>query len=130
MAADTLETLHALGVKNVISVGMIGAFVKQMQIGDIVIPDRAYVEEGTSLHYYESLAYSQPDPVLFENSSSRCQLHILPRSYLLMQSIDRPFIRKRSGEHRMCWGGYGNIGTTERWSILQDACRFSVDGFR
>lgn len=53
MAADTIETLAALGVKNVISVGMFGAFSENVNSGDIIIPDKALSEEGTSRHYYE-----------------------------------------------------------------------------
>ncbi len=59
-AADTLETLAALGVKNVISVGMFGAFSDKTETGDIIVPDKAFVEEGTSLHYYGEIEYSQP----------------------------------------------------------------------
>lgn len=60
-AADTLETLVALGVKNVISIGMFGAFDDRIDCNDIVIPSKAFVEEGTSLHYYEKIDYSKPD---------------------------------------------------------------------
>ena len=63
-AADTLETLCALGVKNVISVGMCGSFAEDVPAGTIIVPNRAYVEEGTSLHYYESIEFSEPDPAL------------------------------------------------------------------
>ena len=60
-AADTVETLSALGVKTILSVGMFGAFGSDVDIGDIVVPAKAFVEEGTSLHYYSSIAYAQPD---------------------------------------------------------------------
>lgn len=60
-AADTIETLAELGVKTIISVGMFGAFCSGVDIGDIVVPAKAFVEEGTSLHYYESIEYSTPD---------------------------------------------------------------------
>lgn len=63
-AADTLETLAALGVKRVLSIGMCGSFAESVPEGTIVVPNRAYVEEGTSLHYYESIDYSTPDPAL------------------------------------------------------------------
>ena len=59
-AVDTLETLAALGVKNVITVGMFGAFSEKIESGDIVIPNKAFIEEGTSLHYYSKIDYSQP----------------------------------------------------------------------
>lgn len=54
MAADTVETLFALGVRNIVSVGMCGSFSQRLESGDILIPDKAYAEEGTSLHYYEN----------------------------------------------------------------------------
>lgn len=52
MAVDTLETLCALGVKNIISIGMFGAFAENVNSGDIIIPDKAFSEEGTSCHYF------------------------------------------------------------------------------
>lgn len=52
-AADTVETLAALGVKNVIAIGMCGAFSEELRSGDILVPPLAFSEEGTSRHYYE-----------------------------------------------------------------------------
>lgn len=63
---DTLETLNALGVRNVICAGMCGAFAEGVNVGDVIVPNRAYVEEGTSLHYYESIDYAEPDAELLE----------------------------------------------------------------
>ena len=48
MAVDTLETLNALGVKNVVSVGMFGAFSEKISSGAILVPNKAFSEEGTS----------------------------------------------------------------------------------
>ncbi len=60
-AVDTLETLNAFGVERIITIGMVGGFSDKISAGDIVIPNRAYCEEGTSLHYYEKLEFSEPD---------------------------------------------------------------------
>lgn len=68
MAADTAEALAASGVKRIVSVGMLGAFGENINCGDIIIPDKAFVEEGTSLHYYDSIEYSQPNDVLFNRA--------------------------------------------------------------
>lgn len=57
-AVDTIETLNALGVENVVAVGMFGAFAKGINSEDIVIPSKAFVEEGTSLHYYADIDYA------------------------------------------------------------------------
>ena len=41
-----------------------GAFSDKVNVGDIIAPSRAFVEEGTSLHYYESIEYAEPDKEL------------------------------------------------------------------
>lgn len=64
MAADTIETLAVLGVKNVISVGMFGAFSENVNSGDIIIPNIALSEEGTSRHYYEKDDIFEPSTKL------------------------------------------------------------------
>lgn len=63
-AADTIETLYALGVKNIVSVGMFGAFAENVDSGDIIVPDKAFSEEGTSLHYYENTDCFYPNEQL------------------------------------------------------------------
>ena len=60
-AVDTVETLAALGVKNIIAVGMCGAYDENVCVGEIIAPQKAFVEEGTSLHYYESIEASYPN---------------------------------------------------------------------
>lgn len=67
-AADTIETLKALGVTNIISVGMIGAFADQIEIGDIVIPPLAFCEEGISHHYYKKIESARPNGELFHKA--------------------------------------------------------------
>lgn len=78
MAADKIETLHAFGVKSIISVGQIGCFSSNLYIGDIVIPNKAYVEKGTSLHYYENIEYSMPSPTLFHQITKQISHHCFP----------------------------------------------------
>jgi len=49
--ADTIETLRAFGVKKLVLVGLAGGFGEDVQIGDIVLPNKILSEEGTSRHY-------------------------------------------------------------------------------
>ena len=63
-AADTVETLAALGVERIITVGMFGAFGEGVETGDIIVPERALIEEGTSHHYFDSPEYAYPDEAL------------------------------------------------------------------
>lgn len=43
---------------------MFGAFSDDIEHGSIIVPSKAFVEEGTSLHYYSEIDYSQPDSEL------------------------------------------------------------------
>ena len=65
-AADTVETLAALGVKNIIAIGMCGAYDERVRVGEIIAPRKVFVEEGTSLHYYESIDATYPDLELWD----------------------------------------------------------------
>jgi purine-nucleoside phosphorylase len=67
-AVDTLETIHALGVKKVVVIGMCGVFSNQVDVGDVIIPHKILSEEGTSHHYFANHKYSEPNKQLFENA--------------------------------------------------------------
>ena len=69
-ACDTVETLAALGVENIVAVGMCGGFDPRVRVGDILLPEKAFVEEGTSLHYYASIDCSLPDGSLLETADA------------------------------------------------------------
>lgn len=68
-AVDTIETLAALDVKNIITIGMFGTFSSNVNSGDILIPNKAFSEEGTSLHYYENAEFFEPDAMLLEKAT-------------------------------------------------------------
>jgi uridine phosphorylase len=50
-AVLVLEKLGALGVKRVLFIGWAGSLTPALQPGDLLLPDRAVSEEGTSRHY-------------------------------------------------------------------------------
>lgn len=51
LAAMILETLIAWGARNFLFFGWCGAISPDVEIGDIIVPTGAWVDEGTSLHY-------------------------------------------------------------------------------
>ncbi len=53
-----MEELIAFGVKNFISIGTAGGLQKSLNIGDVVICDKAIRDEGVSHHYLEAGKYS------------------------------------------------------------------------
>jgi len=54
-----LEEMGVLGVREVIAFGSCGSIVKDLRIGDFVVPDFAVSDEGTSRHYGAS---PRPEP--------------------------------------------------------------------
>lgn len=53
-AALTFEELVALGVRQVLTVGGAGALQSELNLGDVVVCNRAHRDEGTSIHYLGS----------------------------------------------------------------------------
>lgn len=52
-AAMMLETLISWGAHRIIFIGWCGAVSEQVEIGDIILPTAAFVDEGTSINYVE-----------------------------------------------------------------------------
>lgn len=52
-ATMLLETLIAWGARNIIFLGWCGSISEEVNIGDIIVPTSAIIDEGTSGHYKE-----------------------------------------------------------------------------
>lgn len=61
-AAMLLEALIARGVKKIVFLGWCGAITDALEIGDIIVPTSAIIDEGTSTHYLSDHCESQPFP--------------------------------------------------------------------
>lgn len=57
---------------------MFGAFDDKVDVGDIVVPLKVFVEEGTSLHYYQSIEYAEPDKGMAKTAASLSLGKLLP----------------------------------------------------
>lgn len=118
MAADTIETLKELGVKNVISVGMFGAFSNEINVGDIVIPNKAFVEEGTSPHYYGDIEFSSPNTELqrraLDFSTESADLPIVSTDAVYRQTFYRENL----------WRSRGAVGVDMETSALFSVGRY------
>ena len=116
-AADTVETLAALGVKTIITVGMFGAFDPRIHIGEIIAPGKAFVEEGTSLHYYHSISYAAPDSGLLETAASRLQIQTYP-----IVSTDAVYRQTYCKEQ--LWRKQGAVGVDMETSAVFSVSRY------
>jgi uridine phosphorylase len=65
MAVISLEKLIALGARKIVLCGWCGGISSSCRVGDIIVPDRALIGEGTSAYYTDSVS-SVPCPELSE----------------------------------------------------------------
>lgn len=112
MAADTLETLFALGVKNVVSVGMFGAFSENINSGDIVIPNKAFIEEGTSFHYYSDVYCSKPNIKLMRKALEKIDS---ANSYPI---VSTDAVYRQTFYKENLWRSKGAVGVDMETSVL------------
>ena len=116
-ACDTVETLAALGVKNIIAVGMFGAFDSRVELGEIITPEKAFIEEGTSLHYYESIDFSQPDNNLFKICSSTLQINTYP-------IVSTDAVYRQTFYKEQLWRNKGAVGVDMETSAVFSVSRY------
>ncbi|MDE7261994.1 MAG: nucleoside phosphorylase [Oscillospiraceae bacterium] len=111
MAADTLETLAVLGVKKVVAVGMFGAFSGKVACGEVIVPQMAFVEEGTSLHYYGAIEFAEPDQGLRQALASKLGV----RSYPV---ISTDAVYRQTFFKEQLWREKGAVGVDMETSVL------------
>lgn len=116
-ACDTVETLAALGVKTILAAGMFGAFDPVLEPGECILPGKAFVEEGTSLHYYASIQSSAPDGALLERGKARLGLRSFP-----IVSTDAVY-RQTFYKERL-WREKGAVGVDMETSALFSVSRY------
>lgn len=80
-AAMILESLIARGVSKVLVVGWCGAISDELKVGDILIPDAAICDEGTSRNYME-MPTDTNFPTIFPHSHFTSKVKILIKSQL------------------------------------------------
>lgn len=73
-AVAVLESLIALGARKIIFYGWCGAIIPEVEIGDILVPTGAFIDEGTSRHYQaeqDTPAKPSPGSLAFLESALR-----------------------------------------------------------
>jgi uridine phosphorylase len=72
-AVGVMEEMIACGVKKFITVGYCGTIVKEVGIGDIVVPTEAIIDEGSSRHYFPRIRISKPSETLLKVIKNVCE---------------------------------------------------------
>lgn len=75
--AQKMELLSAWGVERFLVLGIAGGLQKHLEIGEIVLVDKALRDEGTSYHYVAPEKYAYPDPNL-----TKKLLHIFQENHV------------------------------------------------
>jgi len=118
-----VEELIAFGVKQFISIGTAGTLQKELNIGDLVVCEKAIRDEGTSYHYLKPSKYAYASKVLTEKIKKF--LNTSGQKYIVGTSwtIDAPY-RETIAEARQ----YQNEGvaTVE----MEAAALFAVAKYR
>jgi len=91
VAATLLEELIAFGVKRFISIGTAGTLQKNLNIGDLVVCEKAIRDEGTSYHYLKASKYAYASKKMTERIKKA--LDTLGQKYFVGTSwtIDAPY---------------------------------------
>jgi uridine phosphorylase len=64
VATAVLEVLIAYGARRFVSIGTAGALAKGLNVGDVVVCERAIRDEGVSHHYLPPAKYAEATPAL------------------------------------------------------------------
>ena len=89
-AVMILEKLYILGVRQVLFLGWCGSVASEVRIGEIVIPDRAVIGEGTS-RYYGGRQSALPSVEMTGVISASAGRHSLPVHNGPVWSTDAPY---------------------------------------
>ncbi|MHC4140639.1 MAG: nucleoside phosphorylase [Planctomycetota bacterium] len=122
-AVMTLEELAAFGIKKFVSLGAAGGLQQNMNIGDIVICERAIRDEGTSHHYLPVERYAFPCPELAENLCTAFDRKGIQYSKGTSWTTDAPYRETIEELRQHCADG---VATVE----MEASALFAVGAYR
>lgn len=122
-AASAADTLQALGVKEVLVAGLCGAFGEDIQVCDLVIPEKILSEEGASRHYFPQVDWAAPDPIW-----SREELAAFFAgkgfSVRLENTVTTDAVYRQTFFKEAMWRDRGCVGVDMEASAIVSVCRY------
>ena len=119
--ACTVETLRVLGVKEIFLVGLCGGFEERLAVGDILLPDKIWSEEGTSLHYLENPGFAVVLPsVSFDEIGS----FFRDKGYRVFQNptVTTDAVYRQTFHKEQTWREKGCVAVDMESSALVNLC--------
>ena len=119
-AVMDLEEMAILGAKEVIAFGSCGSLVRDLRIGDVVVPTFAVSDEGTSRHY-GATRRATPDPALRTAIVAACAQRDLPMREGGVWTIDAPYREHRDRATRLAKRGVISVDmeASALWSVAR-----------
>ncbi len=121
--ACTVETLHALGVEELLVAGLCGAFGEDVQVCDVLAPERILVEEGSSFHYFEAPLYAVPDSAWLPEEPAG---FLAQRGFAVKKqdtvTTDAPY--RQTYRKEALWREKGCAGVDMEASAMVNLCRY------
>lgn len=122
-AASAADTLQALGVKEVLVVGLCGAFGEEVQVCDLVVPEKILSEEGASRHYFPQVDWAVPDPVWDRGELADFfagkGFSVRPGNTVTTDAVYRQTFFKEA-----MWRDRGCVGVDMEASAIVSVCRY------
>ena len=120
-AVDTLETVLALGVKRIIVMGMCGGFSEEINVGDIVIPNRIFCEEGTSQHYLGNVESVTSNEVIQEALTNHFSQYF---DILEFPTVSTDAVYRQTMAKEEAWRNQGCVAVDMESSALLSVCQY------
>lgn len=119
--ADTIETIHALGVKNVVLVGMVGGFGENVSIGTVIVPNKILSEEGTSIHYIDYQEFAE-----LTTEDNNLIEHLKRRKFDVVSNptVTTDAVYKQTFAKEELWRRKGCVGVDCEASALVNICNY------
>lgn len=122
-AACTVETLHALGVEDVLVVGLCGVFGEDVQVCDVLIPEKILCEEGASRHYFAEPGLALPDsPFDRDRTAAFLQDRRFSVKRLNTVTTDAPY--RQTFFKEALWREKGFAAVDMEASAIVNVCRY------
>ncbi len=122
-AAAQLETLIELGIGTFVCVGTAGSLQSSLQVGDLVVCEKALRDEGTSHHYQEPARYAHPARALTRRVQE--SLDSLGRRYVTAPSWTLDAVFRETEEEVRLYAAEG-VAVVE----MEAAALFTVADYR
>jgi purine-nucleoside phosphorylase len=118
-----LEHLAVLGVQNILFFGWCGSLQEDLVLGNLLVPDRALSEEGTSAHYATRNHHPMPSAHVLKTIEDSLLTASIPFRRGTVWSTDAPYRETR--EKVLLYQEQGVLGVEMELSAL-----FTVASFR